>query len=29
LWRRSKLGLRFSAEETQKLESYVAGKLRK
>jgi glycerol-3-phosphate dehydrogenase len=29
LWRRSKLGLRFSADETQKLESYVAGKLRK
>jgi glycerol-3-phosphate dehydrogenase len=29
LWRRSKLGLRFSADETQYLESYVAGKLRK
>jgi glycerol-3-phosphate dehydrogenase len=27
LWRRSKLGLRFSAEETQYLENYVAGKL--
>jgi glycerol-3-phosphate dehydrogenase len=29
LWRRSKLGLRFSAEETANLESYVASKLQK
>jgi glycerol-3-phosphate dehydrogenase len=27
LWRRSKLGLRFSAEETQNLERYIVGKI--
>jgi glycerol-3-phosphate dehydrogenase len=27
LWRRSKLGLRFTPEETTHLETYIAGKL--
>jgi len=26
LWRRSKLGLRFNAEEAQKLEDYVVNR---